>query len=420
MTNGVSSLVTQATSANFQLLASDLANLGSAFDVSDVANLGNPGQVISALNTNDALTVTGLDVVLASIGIDPNELYNLGLPTYNTVMQEVLNSITTPKLIANAQSLLGSNIANMESLGDYTNFDKIFVNSRNVLSFNTMAEFREKLQAIELGRIVTLSQLSTYINSITPADLNTIANATKFVKRDYVDSLIAKFLGGTGAYNSITMTDMIGILGGVVISTHAKNYRTAMKALYDAGELNDIRSRISELTAGLNGDYTTVIAVGPPKEIQIVDPFTSTVHANTAPDLEITAYESFQAAKIGQIEAACAALMSRRNVNSDIQTAIDSWKLISKKVFDEKDFQSRIDMNYGIRTNFSDNAVSFIQSLRGTINEDDKQQIIEGMVNQALSENDIGADYVNAYIKELENKIAADTFDIRWRAEFDE
>lgn len=420
VTNGVSSLVTQATSANFQLLASDLANLGSAFDVSDVANLGNPGQVISALNTNDALTVTGLDVVLASIGIDPNELYNLGLPTYNTVMQEVLNSITTPKLIANAQSLLGSNITNMESLGDYTNFDKIFVNSRNVLSFNTMAEFREKLQAIELGRIVTLSQLSTYINSITPADLNTIANATKFVKRDYVDSLIAKFLGGTGAYNSITMTDMIGILGGVVISTHAKNYRTAMKALYDAGELNDIRSRISELTAGLNGDYTTVIAVGPPKEIRIVDPFTSTVHANTAPDLEITAYESFQAAKIGQIEAACAALMSRRNVNSDIQTAIDSWKLISKKVFDEKDFQSRIDMNYGIRTNFSDNAVSFIQSLRGTINEDDKQQIIEGMVNQALSENDIGADYVNAYIKELENKIAADTFDIRWRAEFDE
>ena len=44
-------------------------------------------------------------------------------------------------------------------------------------------------------------------------------------------------------------------------------------------------------------------------------------------------------AKIGQIETACANLMSRRNVNDDIQVAIDNWNPIFKKIFDEKDLQ---------------------------------------------------------------------------------
>ena len=112
--------------------------------------------------------------------------------------------------------------------------------------------------------------------------------------------------------------------------------------------------------------------------------------------------------------------MSRRNVNSDIQTVVDNWRAISKKVFDEKDFQSRIDMNYDIRTNFSDNAVNFVQSLRGTLNQRGKGPIINGLVNQAVLDGDIGGEYLRAYTKELENKNVADDFDIRWRAEFDE
>ena len=420
VTNGISSLVTNPTKTNFELLASDLVNLGSAFSITDIANFANPGQVVIALNNADGLTATGLDVVLASVGIDPESIYNLGSETYNVLMQSVLGAVNIPELVTNAQNLLGSNLLDMQSLGDYTNFDKIFINSKDVISFNTIEEFREKLQAIELGRVETVAQLASYINSIEPVTLPTIDNRTNFVKREYVDSVIAKFLGGTGTYNSITLQDMIGILGGVGVSTAATNYRTAIKALYDAGELNDIRSRISELSAGLNGSYTTEIAVGPPREIQILDPFTSTIHANVAPDLEITAYASFQAAKIGQIEAACQALMSRRNVNSNIQTVIDSWLAISKKIFDEKDFQSRIDMNYDIRTDFSDNAVNFVQGLRGTINERGKGPIINGLVNQAVLDGDIGGEYTRAYVKELENKAVADNFDIRWRAEFDE
>jgi len=411
VTNGISSLVTTPTKENFELLASDLVNLGSAFSITDIANFANPGQVVLALNTVDGLTATGLDVVLATVGIDPEAIYNLGNTTYNVLMQSVIDAVNIPELVANAQTLLGSNIANMESLGDYTNFDKIFVNSKDIISFSTIEELRTRLQAIELGRIETVAQFAAYVNSIEPVSLPTIDNITNFVKRDYVDSVIAKFLGGTGPYNSITLQDMIGILGGVGVSTPSANYRTAIKALYDAGELTDIRNRISELTAGLNGSYTTIVSVGPPEVISILDPFDSTTHAT---------YASFQANKIGQIEAACAALMSRRNVNSDIQTAIDAWRAISKKIFDEKDFQSRIDMSYSIRTDYRDNAENFLQGLRGTINERGKGAIINGLVNQAVLDGDIGGEYMRAYIKELENKAVADNYDIRWRAEFDE
>jgi len=411
VTNGVSTLVTTASVANFQLLASDLVNLGSAFSISDIANFANPGQVVAALNNVDGLTASGLNVVLAAVGIDPSTIYNLGNSTYNVLMQEVLNAVNVSELVANTQILLNTNIANMTSLGDYTDFDKIFVNSKDVISFSTIEEFREKLQALELGGIETVAQLAAYINNVEPASLPTIGNNTDFVVTSYVDDMIAKFLGGTGPNGAITLSDMIGVLGGVGISTHATEYITVMNRLYTAGELTALQSRLDELAAGLNGDYSVITGSPPTEVLEITDPFDSTVYND---------YASFQANKIGHIEAACAALMSRRNVNSDIQLAIDAWNNLFKKINDEKDFQSRIDMNYAIRTNFADNAVSFIQGLRGTMDQYDKAAIINGMVDEAVRQGDVGGEYMRAYIKELENKQVADDYDIRWRAEFDE
>ena len=411
VTNGVSTLVTAASVANFQLLASDLVNLGSAFDLSDIASFGNPGQIIATLNNAGGLSATGLDVILAQAGVDPGSIYNLGSENYNVIMQSILDGVTTPDLIANAQTLLETTVSNMTSLGDYTDFDKIFVNSKEIITFSTMAEFRTKLQAIELGRIETVAELAAYINNVEPASLPSIGSNTDFVVTSYVDDMIANFLGGTGPYGSITLSDMIGILGGVGISTYATEYITVMNRLYTAGELTALQSRLDELTNGLNGSYTTVVSPGPPAVISITDPFDSSIHSS---------YASFQANKIGHIEAACAALMSRRNVNSDIQLAIDAWNNLFKKIYDEKNFQSRIDMGYDVRNNLSENALSFITSLRGNINEYQQGSIINGMVNQAVAEGDVGGEYMRAYIKELENKSVADDYDIRWRAEFDE
>ena len=77
-------------------------------------------------------------------------------------------------------------------------------------------------------------------------------------------------------------------------------------------------------------------------------------------------------------------------------------------------------MGFDVRTSFSDNAYSFISGLRGTINEHDKLDIISGMVDQSVRDGDVGGEYIKAYIKELENKLQADVFDIRWRGEFDD
>ena len=172
----------------------------------------------------------------------------------------------------------------------------------------------------------------------------------------------------------------------------------------------------------MNGDFTTVNVAGSsgpppvPAQITIVDPSGITIPQGP----EGGVISSYQSAKIGQIETDCANLMSRRNVNDDIQKAIDNWDLIFKKIFNEKDFQSRIDMNYDIRTDFSDNALNFITGLRGTIEADDKKAIITGMIDQAIRDGDIGGEYLRAYIRELENKEASNIYDIRWRAEFDD
>ena len=275
-----------------------------------------------------------------------------------------------------------------------------------------MAEFVELIQAIELGRIDTLTELAEYVNNVEPVTLPTISNTTQFTRSDYIDSLIAKFLGGSGLYGSITLVDIIGSLGGITISTYATEYITAMNRLNSAGELTALQSRLNELVSGLNGNFTS----GSSPDFIITDPNGGATYGPSDP----ADYAGFQAAKIGQIEAACSAIMSRRNVNSDIQLAIDAWNNLFKKINDEKTFQSRVDMGYDVRNNLSENALSFITSLRGNINEYEQGSIINGMVNQAVAEGDVGGEYMRAYIKELENKQVADDFDIRWRAEFDE
>tara|TARA_B100001057_G_scaffold273270_1_gene273617 strand:+ start:7697 stop:9448 length:1752 start_codon:yes stop_codon:yes gene_type:complete len=408
VTNGISTLVKEASSVNFNLLAQDITNLGIAFNLNDIGNFGNPGQVIQALNNVDGISVTGIDTVMGKLGIDPSAIFNLADTQYNVLMQKVLDIITVPNLISNAQSLLSSNIV-LEKLGDYTDFSKIFVNSKDIITFKNMDEFKSRLQAIELGNIDNLTQLADYITRVTTVDLPTIHNITNFTKREYVDSLIAKFLGGTGPNGSITMTDMIGSLGAVGVTTPASAYRTALQSLQTAGELTTLQTHITQLANGLNGNFTS----GSVGNLTLADPDGPSIGPVADP------YPSFQANKIGQIETDCANLMSRRNVNADIQTLINNWNTLFKKVFDEKDFQSRIDMNYSIRTNFSDNALNFVQSLRGTILQDEKKAIVTGMIDQAIKDGDIGGEYFRAYIKELENKEAANIYDIRWRSEFD-
>ena len=217
-----------------------------------------------------------------------------------------------------------------------------FVSSKDIISFTTMEEFKEKLQAIELGVIETVAQLASYVNNIEPVSLPTVDNTTIFTRSDYVDSLIAKFLGGTGTYGAITLSDMIGSLGGVKVSEFATQYRTAMTALHAAGELTALATHLDQLNLGLKGDFTS----GSDPNFTITDPDGPNVGPDANP------YPDFQEQKIAQIEADCANLMGRRNVNPDIQTAIDAWNNIFKQIFNEKDFKFFVSTNFTTRAHY--------------------------------------------------------------------
>ena len=410
-TNGTSTLLQNATSENYTKLANDLARLGATFDLQNIANFGNPGQIVQRLVEVNGIALSGLTPVLESINLDPNLIFDLGSSNYNEVMTQVLQSVTTPTYINNAQELMQSAVANMTSLASYVDFDKIFVESKDVISFKTMEEFRTKLQAIELGRISTPQELSNYLVSINIRNLPTIKNRTNFIERDYVQPAINKFLGGTGANGRITLVDMVGLLGGIGIQDQVSAYDTAMKALNTAGEFTTLAALFNELTAGLNGDYTTITVVSP-EEVSINPP-----RGPNHTGLTAGAYDSFSAYYVGLIESELQRLMARRNVESNFDIAINNYKLIVKKINDEKDFQSRIDMNYGFRTNYPDNAYSFITSAANSINDPGRKEIILGMIEQAVQEGDVAAEFIRANINENENKSVGSVYDVRWRSE---
>ena len=119
--------------------------------------------------------------------------------------------------------------------------------------------------------------------------------------------------------NPITLSDMIGTLGAVGITTEASNYRTAMQSPYTAGELTSLATSPTQFALGLNGDYTTVISAGFIHVLQLVIQAGNRIAEDVASSIC-----PLSNAKIGQIETACANLMSRRNVNDDIQVAIDN------------------------------------------------------------------------------------------------
>jgi len=408
VTNGISTLFTTATSENFNLLATDFLNLGNVFNLENISVFGNPGQVVASANSLNALTVSGLAEVMAYVGIDPAQIYNLSSSAYNQIMMVILKAITNPKLIANTQSLLGSNISNMESLADYTNFDKVFVNSKDVISFSNFEELREKLSLIELGQIQSLAQLGTYIASVAPVTLPTISN-NSFVFTTYLSQMTGQYLGGTGPNGRITISDMVGILGGVGIDSQATDYKTAMDNLNSAGVLDDLKTRISQLNAGINGDYSS----GVDPNITITDP-NGLTHG---PGAEETVYSAFVNHKIGQIETELDIIYALSTTNQNVNTAITNWETIFAKVNSEKTFQNRIDMNYGTRTTYPDNAYSFATNLKSTINNSGKLELITGMINQAVSNGDEGGEILRAYITELQNRSVGDAYDIRWRAE---
>ena len=254
VTNGLTNFMPNLAIPDF---AGDMLNLGSAFDMGDMANFGNPGQLVGKLLEQGAGGITGLDSVLNDLKFDPTIIANLGSGQFNDVMSGALSQITNPEMIANAQSMLGSNIPNMTSLNDFTNLSKIMPASFASMVPDTMEQFKGQLQGIDIGSITQPLQFGGLVNNLQAVDLDVIKNFTDVIDPDAATAIASSFLGGTGMNNSVSVGDIMGSVGGIGIKDNTAIYSKAMNEMDDLGAFASFKTINAQLQTGIAGGYTS-------------------------------------------------------------------------------------------------------------------------------------------------------------------
>jgi len=220
------------SNASIPDFAGDLSNLGSSFDLGDISNFGNLGQVADNLLKNGAGDITGLTQAFTEVNFDAfGDVVNLSSPEFNDVLGNAMSRITNPEMIANAQKMLGSNIPNLTSMADFGDLSKILPKSFNNIIPNNFDEFRTELQSIDLGTMSTPKQFGDLLTNLKMTDLPNISEVTSVLDDDAALQVAAKFLGGTGMNGSVSVSDIMGTVGGIGINTESIIYKAAMEGL---------------------------------------------------------------------------------------------------------------------------------------------------------------------------------------------
>ena len=169
--------------------ASELSSLGTAYDLNNLQEFGNPGQLIQQINSVGGLDVTGISSSLKQVGLGDVNVSSLSNPIFNAELKDALGFIENPQMIANAQSLLGSSVQNLNSLADFTDMAKVMPASYDSIPFDDFTQFGEHLQGVELGSLANASELGGLLQNVTTVDLPTILNTTQVmdINGDYLD-----------------------------------------------------------------------------------------------------------------------------------------------------------------------------------------------------------------------------------------
>lgn len=408
VTNGLSSLTNLVD--DLPLLAGDLTNLGSAFNINDIANFGNPGQLVNNIVKSGAGSITGITQALAEVGIDPRQIPNLASSEFNDVLNRALSTITDPKLIANAQAMLGSNIQGLESMADFMDFERVMKASFDSVPFDRFDQFAEVLQDVNLGSLAVPADLGGVLNALDIPDLPNLNLATSPVEPGALNEMVSTFLGGSGTNGAVTTSDIIGTIGGVGVKAASETYTAAMNFLNDEGKLDTIKDIYSEIQTGLTtADYHDDPLLE--NATQITDPRDSSVH---------TDLDSFITNKISQLESAVSSVLADTSVSGATGELTSAWNTMHKKVYDEKNFAARTDLQLDIRNNLKENGYYFASNLPTRAESADKLSIIEGMAEAARSGGDGYGEYWQAYVSEVKNKMVLDNYNVKWRAEYQE
>jgi hypothetical protein len=406
VTNGLTNFMPNLSIPGF---AGDMINLGSAFDMGDMLNFGNPGQLVGKLLEQGAGGITGLDSVLNDLKFDPSIIANLGSGQFNDVLSGALSQITNPEMIANAQQMLGSAIPNMESLNDFMDLSKIMPTSFASMIPDTMEQFKEQLQGIDIGSITLPTQFGGLVNNLKAVDFDVIKNFTDVIDPDAAISIAANFLGGTGMNNSVSVSDIMGSVGGIGIKDNTAIYSKAMNEMDDLGVFDSFKTINAQLQAGIAGTFTSGSKV---YDTDVITDPAGIIHETL---------DSFVAAKKGQLEAAVADIASGASgASAEVWSgafgkAKSSFTSMQNKILSEDVHAAKTDLHLEFRNESPDNAYQFIAGLTQKVADSANLALIQGMNEAEVSTNKF-KEYMKGAIAEAQNINEYDKFGILPRA----
>jgi len=384
--NGLTNFMSNASIPNF---AEDLSNLGSSFDLGDISNFGNLGQVADNLLKNGAGDITGLTQAFEEVNFDAfGDVVNLSNPEFNDILGNAMSRITNPEMIADAQKMLGSNIPNLTSMADFGDLSKVLPTSFSSIIPDNFDEFRTELQSIDLGSMSTPKQFGDLLTNLKMVDLPNISEITNVVDPDAALQVAAKFLGGTGPNGAVTVSDIMGTVGGIGINTESIIYETAMEGLENNGAFATTRAIFSELSTGIAGGYTT--GDGAYDTDTINDP-----RGGNHDDLD-----AFVTAKKAQLETAFADIFNDSSISGTVANATTAYTAMQRKLLTEKNLFDKIDMHLDLRNDDPQNAFNFVSDLQQKAT-DDRFDLIKGMIDSA--DDNKFRDYMDAALAEAKN-----------------
>jgi len=393
VTNGLTNFMPNLSIPGF---AGDMVNLGNVFDMGDMINFGNPGQIVGKLLSQGAGGITGLDSVFSDIEFEVDSFSNLGSSQFNDILTGAMKLVTNPQMIANAQQMLGSSIPNMDSLADFMDLAKVLPVSFDDIIPDSMEAFKEELQSIDLGSITSAVQFGELVGNLQAVDLNLIKNFTDVIDPEAASVIAAAFLGGTGPNNSVSVSDIMGSVGGIVMKDNANLYSAAMKEMDRLGAFDVFNTINAELQTGIAGGYTSGSKV---YDTDVISDPSGITHETL---------DSFVEAKRGQLEAAIATIAggatgtSAEAWSGAFGTAKSAYTTMQNKILSEDIHAAKTDLHLEFRNNSTDNAYTFVTGLQDKVTNPDMLALLKGM-NDAEDSGNRFKEYAKSAIAEAQN-----------------
>ena len=380
VTNGYTILVDSTSS--LPQLGTMLIELGSAFNLINPTTFGNPGQLLQACYTADIAEAIGLSTALSNVGLGNVAFDDLDLDIYNNQCKQALAQLDNPTIVDVVKRMLNVTNVQITTLDDFTKFENILPNY-SILNGNTLDEFRQVLIKLEYGDFVTASDFGNFLSGLSVPNMPTLGNESTPTNGNMLSSVENKYLYNG---NPISLTDLIGSVGGVGISEHVLAYTSHSKTLEDSGQFVDIIQKINDAIDIVTG---------------VTSPGPATVEEATIGALDDIANEA-------------AALNSKKNVVPEIAAMIESYLAIGQKVVNEKQLTNKFNLYLNDRMDDDQLIVLWPTSLRNYLTDPNDMAVVEGCAECAVISADNLGEYILSACSEARNMVYIESNNIRY------